>query len=74
MKTWMISTLSMMALALMFTGCGEEGSASSSSYDGSQTPVTTNEHVVVNGKVTSEDVNSFGLSSELGMPPVHPGQ
>jgi len=73
MRKWMISLFSVLALASIITGCGGvEGESISSDIQASADPIADGSYIV-NGKIASADVNEFGLSPELGTPPVNPG-
>ncbi|SFV75871.1 hypothetical protein MNB_SM-3-801 [hydrothermal vent metagenome] len=75
MKTWMISILSVMALAFVFTGCGEQGNMVASEASKPQTVASQDKDVqIVNGRVISGNSNPFGLSDGLGVPPKLPVQ
>ena len=71
MRKWMISLFSVLALASIMTGCGGVEGNSVASDD--QVDGLIDENRIVNGKVASADVNEYGISPELGTPPVNPG-
>jgi len=79
MKSLIITSLSALALAMAFTGCGDSGSVSSSS-DGSSSATTNNEvttgtttQIVDNGNTSDTTItNEFGLNPALGTPPPLP--
>lgn len=66
----MISLFSVLALASIVTGCGGVEGNSVASDDQS---ALVDDNRIVNGKVASADVNEYGISPELGTPPVNPG-
>jgi len=70
MRKWMISLFSVLALASIVTGCGGVEGNSVASDDQS---ALVDDNRIVNGKVASADVNEYGISPELGTPPVNPG-
>ena len=60
-------------LVIMFAGCGEGSSASSSVDTGNPSNNTGSEVVVDNGDVSDTTVtNEFGLNPTLGTPPPLP--
>jgi len=74
MRKWMISLLSVMALSLTFSGCGESGSATSTSNGlGDTSSVGGTEVVIDNGDTTDTTItNEFGINPSLGTPPPLP--
>jgi len=73
MRKPVISLFSVLALASIITGCGGVEGSSVSSEIQSDASSTTSENRIVNGKIASVDVNEYGLSPELGTPPINPG-
>ena len=73
MKNLIITSLSALALAMAFTGCGDSGSVSSSDATSTETPVDKVTQVIDNGNVSDTTItNEFGLNPELGTPPPLP--
>ena len=81
MKNLIITSLSVLALAMAFTGCGESGSvaSSTSAIDGGSgtgngsSPVEKGALVIDNGDTGVTTItNEFGLNPTLGTPPPLP--
>ncbi len=74
MKKLIITSLSILALASMFTGCGDSGSVGSTSAAATVGDVTTQTELVIdNGDTTGTTItNEFGLNPTLGTPPPLP--
>ncbi len=71
MKKLIITSLSALAFAIAFTGCGESGSVSSASSDtssGNGAVVSPTVDVVSAAEVTKPQT-PFNLSEKLGTPP-----
>ena len=71
MKSLIITSLSALALAMAFTGCGDSGSVASSATAESST--TQDTLVIDNGDTSDTTItNEFGLNPSLGTPPPLP--
>ena len=70
MKNLIITSLSVLALAIAFTGCGDSGSVSSNDGSGG---TAGSQLVIDNGDTTGTTItNEFGLNPSLGTPPPLP--
>ncbi len=70
MKKLIITSLSVLALAMAFTGCGESGSVSSASSDTSgNAAVVVSSTVDVTSAEATTPQTPFNLSDKLGTPP-----
>ena len=74
MKNLITTSLSVLALAMTFTGCGDSGSVSSAnSAVDNNAPTEIVEQVISNGDTTDTTItNEFGLNPSLGIPPPLP--
>ncbi|MDF1883169.1 hypothetical protein JHD49_04385 [Sulfurimonas sp. SAG-AH-194-C21] len=76
MKKLIITSLSILALATMFTGCGSSGSVASldsSINDAGDISTPPAEVIINNGDTTDTTItNEFGLNPTLGNPPPLP--
>ena len=73
MKSLIITSLSALALAMTFTGCGDGGSVSSSNNKVTAPVGTTTTPIVNNGDTSDTTItNEFGLNPALGTPPPLP--
>lgn len=74
MRNLIITLLSVLALSITFTGCGDSaGSVSAGTESVSGTENAVEEVVVDNGDVSETTItNEFGLNSTLGTPPPLP--
>ena len=77
MKRGIITLLSVLAISLAFTGCGEEGSYTENGASAGSTGSTGT--VVASGQGAVEQVDSvdayiseLGIGEKLGVPPVRP--
>jgi hypothetical protein len=82
MRKWMISLLSVLALAFMFSGCGESGSASTGTTSNTTTGAATTDDTTTGGTttgVTGATASSLvaakdSIEQSVGVPvPANPG-